>query len=59
MKFLQGTGANLNVAIEDGQTPVHKAAQSGYLKIAEFLVACGAKVGVPAKNGVTPVHLAA
>lgn len=49
----------MNVAIEDGQTPLHKAAQSGNLRIAEFLVACGAKVGVAAVNGVTPLHLAA
>ncbi|MHB1308696.1 MAG: ankyrin repeat domain-containing protein, partial [Limisphaerales bacterium] len=40
-------------------TPLHKAAASGYLAVAEFLLANGAEVNAADRSRRTPLHLAA
>ena len=44
---------------EDGDTPLHLAAEEGQTIIAEFLISKGAKVNGKSNNKETPLHLAA
>jgi hypothetical protein len=43
----------------DGETPLHTAAESGRKEVAELLLANKADVNAKAKDGGTPLHLAA
>ena len=56
--YLVVSGADVNVSDKDGFTPLHAAAQHGFLKIAKFLVSAGANVNAKDNNGMTPFDLA-
>ncbi|MCD4782433.1 MAG: ankyrin repeat domain-containing protein [Candidatus Eremiobacteraeota bacterium] len=43
---------------EDGDTPLHLAAEEGQMKIAELLMSKGAKINEKSRNKETPLHLA-
>lgn len=60
-ELAEGEGARIdvNVAAEDGTTPLHIAAQDGYLAIAHYLLCRGASINAATNLGVRPVHLAA
>ena len=49
-------GANVNQKDENGQTPLHYAAQRGYTEVARTLIERGAQVNSKDKNGRTPLH---
>jgi ankyrin repeat protein len=51
--------AEVNVKDTDGWTPLHSAAQSGYLDVVKFLVEQQAEVNAKDIHGWTPLHLAA
>ncbi|MDH5763425.1 MAG: ankyrin repeat domain-containing protein [Nitrospinota bacterium] len=51
-------GANPNQTDETGQTPLHRAAEIGYLGVAEVLLNKGAQVNLQDNEGQTPLHLA-
>lgn len=48
-------GANVNARSEDGQTPLHNAAHSGYPEIVLYLIEHGADVNARAHDGRTPL----
>lgn len=56
--FLQ-YGLDVNVADEDGCTPLHSAAHSGDEQAAAYLIKKGATVNARNKRALTPLHLAA
>lgn len=58
-KFLIEQGANVNVACDDGVSPLFLVASVGPLDVARFLVEKGAKVNAIGFEGMTPLHLAA
>lgn len=43
---------------EDGDTPLHLAAEEGQVKIAKLLISKGAKINGKSKSKETPIHLA-
>jgi hypothetical protein len=43
----------------DGETPLHRAALKGDLKIASLLISHGADIDFPGRDGATPLHVAA
>ena len=51
--------ANVNQTNENGQTPLHLAAQKGYKEVAGMLIGSNANVEAKDKEGRTPLHLAA
>ncbi|XP_017781810.1 PREDICTED: serine/threonine-protein phosphatase 6 regulatory ankyrin repeat subunit A isoform X2 [Nicrophorus vespilloides] len=56
--MLLKSGAGPNLTTEDGQTPVHVAAQYGNLQTLEFLLEDGGDPQYKNKKGETPLHLA-
>jgi len=59
-ELLIAKGADVNLSIKDGRTPLHRAASRwGQKEIVELLIAKGADVSVKAVNGYTPLHSAA
>lgn len=50
---------NLNAMNDDGNTPLHIAAQEGYSEWVKYLLEHGANPGITNKAGNTPLHLAA
>lgn len=57
MHYLIDCGSDVNM--RTGfllQAPLHKAAQVGDVKTAQYLVSVGAKVDIPDSNGWTPLH---
>ncbi|HWE93859.1 MAG TPA: ankyrin repeat domain-containing protein [Tepidisphaeraceae bacterium] len=71
MQLLLDAGADINATttegsmlfcgplFQKGDTPLHVAAENGFLSSAEFLVRHGAKVNVRNADGQTPLHFAA
>ena len=57
-RLLVNSGANVNVTDDEGWTPLHAAARSGYRDIAELLLESGASLDVRNKNQETPLHVA-
>lgn len=51
-------GANANVLIEDGNSPLHHAAKAGHFAIVEFLLQKDAKVNIRGIDTYTPLHFA-
>ena len=59
VRSLLAEGADPNVALGDGLTALHVAAQEGNLEIAEILISAGARVAVQTRiGGYTALHLA-
>src|SRR4051794_37121828 len=52
------SGANVNVAGSNGQTPLMQAAEMENLGILQLLLARGADVNLPGYFGCTPLHCA-
>jgi ankyrin repeat protein len=59
VKILVSRGADVNAVDNDGYTPLHMAAMSGYADKAGYLLENGANLQVLTKYGATPLHLAA
>ena len=57
-RLLVNSGANVNVTDNEGSTPLHAAARSGYRDIAELLLESGASLDVRNKIQQTPLHVA-
>src|SRR6266436_106676 len=58
-RLLVDCGAKANVTDDDqGDTPLHAAARSGYREIVELLVVSGTSVDVRNKDQETPLHVA-
>ena len=55
VKYRATAGADLNVAAQDGSTPLYVAAESGHLEIVEYLVTGGSDVIAATKHGSTPL----
>ena len=49
----------MNIADDDGVTPLHLAVKWGYLEIVRELVNAGSRVDAKNKYGATPLHMAA
>lgn len=56
--FVEEANADLNFSDEDGNTPLHFAANSGNLKMVKYLVESGAATDKPDKKGNTPLDVA-
>ncbi|TIX49653.1 ankyrin repeat domain-containing protein [Alteraurantiacibacter aquimixticola] len=56
--FLYQQGANVNIADNDGMTPLMLATQLGYVEGVEKLIAHGARVDVTNSSGETPLMYA-
>jgi hypothetical protein len=60
-ELLIAQGANMNAKItdvNDGRTPLHVAAWSGNVPVAELLIAKGVDIDAKENNGGTPLHRA-
>ena len=57
MKVLLQRGANVNARDKEGSTPLHEAANKGYMKGAQLLIAYGADVKA-VRDGQTPAECA-
>jgi len=61
IKFLVSKGADVNTTInaidvrDDGDSPLHRAAEKGDLEVVKFLVSKGANVNAKMGNGNTPL----
>ena len=61
VKYFAGLKASkdfINEVNEEGGTPIHSAAEFGYLDIVKFLVPLSENTNYPNKNGETPIDLA-
>lgn len=58
IKFLVEAGANLNVQVEEGLTPLIVATGKGYFQIVEYFVSKGANVNLKNNAGISPLHFA-
>ena len=58
IRFLVSKGAGININTQDmgGDTPLHVAAFSGYVAVAQYLVSQGADVNIQNREGCTPLH---
>lgn len=59
-RWIEKKGADVNIADErqNGMTPLHLAAGSGYLNIVEYLVSQGAFIDITDNAGITPLGVA-
>jgi len=57
-KKLVSVGADVNAKSNFGKTPLHVAAENGYLKAVEILISAGANVNAKDKNGKIPLDIA-
>ena len=51
-------GANVNVVLKNGETPLHLASELGYFKIAKLLLESGANIEIKDDFGRTPLYMA-
>jgi ankyrin repeat protein len=59
VKSLITEGSDVNIADENGTTPLHFAADRGHIDVVELLISKGADVNAETKRGFTPLHWAA
>jgi hypothetical protein len=59
VKALASRGADVNVQVKDGVTPLLIAAIEGHLEVVGALASLGADVNLPANDGRTPLHASA
>ncbi|KAI1425207.1 hypothetical protein F5Y12DRAFT_784860 [Xylaria sp. FL1777] len=59
VKLLLHYNADPEATSDGGWTPLHNAAQSGYLSVVALLLGTKAKVNAELSNGMTPLHWAA
>ncbi|RWA05151.1 hypothetical protein EKO27_g9951 [Xylaria grammica] len=59
VKLLLRYNASPEATSDGGWTPLHNAAQSGYLSVVALLLETKAKVNAELSNGMTPLHWAA
>jgi ankyrin repeat protein len=59
VKSLITEGSDVNIADENGTTPLHFAADRGHIDVVELLISKGADVNAETKRGFTPLHGAA
>ncbi|XP_043191074.1 uncharacterized protein LOC122364585 [Amphibalanus amphitrite] len=57
-EMLLKSGASVQLTMENGQTPLHVAAQCGHLKTCQLLLEDGADPMAQSNNGENPLHLA-
>jgi hypothetical protein len=57
--ILVKVGADLDVAMSSGTTPIHIASQNGLVGAVRALIKGGAKVNKPKATGATPLYIAA
>lgn len=50
MKFLIGIGANVDISVRDGVTPLYGAIQGNRTDIVEFLITLGANVNTVSEH---------
>lgn len=55
---LVSNGANVNLADENGNTPLHMAARAGRYRMVAYLLEAGARVTATNEQGRTPLYLA-
>jgi phosphate transport system substrate-binding protein len=55
-QLLLAHGAAVDAVQLNGYTPLHLAAQQGYLEMAQFLINRGASINLKARDGRTPLH---
>ncbi|KAJ5703961.1 hypothetical protein N7493_011099 [Penicillium malachiteum] len=53
------SGADVNVADDEGKRPIHFAAEAGHLEIVKDLLSHGAQINLQDKHGNTALHAAA
>ena len=58
VQILLKEGADVNLARENGSTPLNAAAINGHSEVVKLLIEAGADVNKPNKYGETPLHLA-
>ena len=58
VRLLGELAADMNIADNDGATPLHIASQNGHAEVSRVLGALGANVNISDKNGMTPVYIA-
>jgi ankyrin repeat protein len=57
--ILEKSPNQLNLAEDDGQTPLHLAAEHCHSNVVSLLLRKGAKINIQASDDETPLHLAA
>eukprot|EP00966_Prymnesium_polylepis_P315347 7286398-Prymnesium_polylepis.1 len=58
-ELLCDRGAEIDMPDENGETPLHLAAQLGYVAVISLLLARGAAVDLASHSGYAPLHMAA
>jgi ankyrin repeat protein len=58
VEVLLANNAQINMAANDGDAPLHYAAGNGHRDVVEFLLANQADVNALDKQGFTPLHYA-
>lgn len=58
VKILTDAGADVNMANNAGESPLHKAVAVGSIKIVDFLLSKNANIEASDANGMTPMHYA-
>ena len=58
VKYFISQGANIDVKIRRGETPLHFASYKGYINIVEYLISKGANIECKTQKGEIPLYLA-
>jgi len=58
VKTLLSSGANINIADNNGSTPLYIASKKGHINIVETLLSSGANINLADKEGKTALQIA-